>query len=93
MSVIIEIPSALQKYTQNREEIQVEAKTVQQAFEALCKQHSALKQHLYDEQGQVRSFINVYVNDEDIRYANHLATALQDGDCLQIVPSIAGGNF
>ncbi|MGK5093601.1 MoaD/ThiS family protein [Deltaproteobacteria bacterium TL4] len=91
MSVVVEIPSALQKYAGDNDEVSVEANTVKGAFNALCEQYKDLKQHLYDDRGTIRSFINVYVNDEDIRYVNNLATELQDGDCVQIVPSIAGG--
>ena len=91
MSIIIEIPSALQKYSGDQEEIEVSGATVQEAFDDLCTQFVGLKQHLYDENGKIRSFINVYLNDEDIRYAESLSTSLEEGDVLQIVPSIAGG--
>ncbi|MBF0289581.1 MAG: MoaD/ThiS family protein [SAR324 cluster bacterium] len=91
MPIIIEIPSALQKYTNSQDEIQVNASTVGEAFESLCSQFADLKTHLYDEEGKVRSFINVYLNDEDIRYADSLDTKTQSGDSIQIVPSIAGG--
>ncbi|MDH4247896.1 MAG: MoaD/ThiS family protein, partial [Deltaproteobacteria bacterium] len=50
-----------------------------------------LKEHLFDEQGRIRSFVNIYLNDEDIRYANNLDTEVKAGDVIQIVPSIAGG--
>ncbi|MBF0237816.1 MAG: MoaD/ThiS family protein [SAR324 cluster bacterium] len=92
MMAVIEIPSALQKYTDSHDEIEVSASTVEEAFNLLCQKHSALKQHLYDENGKIRSFINVYVNDEDIRYASNLQTKVTEGDSIQIVPSIAGGN-
>ena len=91
MAAIIEIPSALQKYTNNQDEIVVEGATVGEAFEGLCLQYQELKQHLYEENGKVRSFINVYLNDEDIRYAQNLDTKIESGDNIQIVPSIAGG--
>ncbi len=91
MSIIIEIPSALQKYTNNQDEVEVNATTVGEAFEGLCNEFKDLKTHLYDEEGKIRSFINVYLNDEDIRYADSLATKTQAGDSIQIVPSIAGG--
>ena len=91
MSVIIEVPSALQKYTGDQDEIEVEASTVKDAFTALCEKYGDLKQHIYDENAKIRSFINVYVNDEDIRHAGGLDTALESGDSIQIVPSIAGG--
>ncbi len=91
MSAIIEIPSALQKYANNQNEILVEGATVGEAFQGMCEQYQELKQHLYEENGKVRSFINVYLNDEDIRYAENLDTKIESGDNIQIVPSIAGG--
>lgn len=91
MPIVIEIPSALQKYAGNNEEINVEGTTVQEAFDSMLKQFSGLKDHLFDENGKVRSFVNVYVNDEDIRFEQGTETALKDGDNIQIVPSIAGG--
>ncbi|MBF0280779.1 MAG: MoaD/ThiS family protein [SAR324 cluster bacterium] len=91
MSIMIEIPSALTKYTNSQDEIQVEASTVGEAFEKLVSQYQDLKQHLYEENGNIRSFINVYLNDEDIRYADNLNTKAESGDSIQIVPSIAGG--
>lgn len=91
MAILIEIPSALQKITGSEESITVAGATVGEALNALCVQHSALRSQLYDESGKVRSFINVYLNDEDIRYAQQLDTPATDGDVIQLVPSIAGG--
>jgi len=58
---------------------------------SLITQHPDLKRHLYTEEGKLRAFVNVYVNDEDMRYLEKEATALKDGDTISIVPSIAGG--
>ena len=91
MSAKIEIPSALQKFVNNQSTVEVEGATVQDVFSNLISQYQALQNHLYDEQGRVRSFINIYVNDEDIRYAKNLETEISSGDVIQIVPSIAGG--
>ena len=88
---MIEIPSALQKYAGGKDEIEVSGGTVGEAFASLCDANEDLKQHLYDDKGAVRSFINVYLNDDDIRYAENLDTKVSDGDNIQIVPSIAGG--
>jgi len=60
---------------------------------SLVAQHPDLKKHLYTDEGKLRAFVNLYVNDEDIRYLQKEATALQDGDSISIVPSIAGGGF
>jgi len=91
MSAKIEIPSALQKFVNNQPTVEVDGATVQEAFTNLISQYGELQNHLYDEQGRVRSFINIYLNDEDIRYAKNLDTEVSQGDTIQIVPSIAGG--
>jgi len=91
MKATIEIPSALLKFTNNHETVEVDGANIQEAFENLFKQFDQLKDHLYDDKGRIRSFINIYVNDEDIRYADNLETPVKNGDIIQIVPSIAGG--
>ena len=62
-----------------------------EALAGLVLQHPDLKRHLYADDGKLRAFVNVYVNDEDMRYLQKEATALKDGDTISIVPSIAGG--
>ncbi|MDH4121667.1 MAG: MoaD/ThiS family protein [Deltaproteobacteria bacterium] len=91
MTARIEIPSALQKFANNQMDVEVEGHNVQETLENLLKQHSQLRDHLYDEKGRIRSFINIYLNDEDIRYTDNLDTKVKAGDVIQIVPSIAGG--
>ena len=91
MSILIEIPSALHKYAGNLDEIEIEGATVGEVFQKLCAQYSDLKQHLYEDEGKVRSFINVYLNDEDIRFLENLDTSTSSGDEISIVPAIAGG--
>lgn len=91
MSVTIEIPSALQKFVNDQKNVEVEGASVKDAFDSLVQTYDDLKTQLYDEQGRVRSFVNIYVNDEDIRYGKNLDTEVQSGDVIQIVPSIAGG--
>ena len=71
--------------------VDVQGTTVGEAMSALVAQHPDLKKHLYTEDGKLRAFVNLYVNDEDIRYLQKEATALKDGDNISIVPSIAGG--
>jgi len=87
----IQIPSPLRQYTQKQATVNVPAKTVGDALTGLVSEHPELKRHLYTEDGKLRSFVNVYVNDEDMRYLEKEATALKDGDTISIVPSIAGG--
>jgi len=71
--------------------VDVQGSTVGEAMNALIAQHPELRKHLYTEDGKLRAFVNLYLNDEDIRYLQKEATALKDGDNISIVPSIAGG--
>jgi sulfur-carrier protein len=88
----IQIPSPLRQYAGKQASVDVEGKTVGEALSGLVSQHPELKRHLYTDDGKLRSFVNVYVNDEDMRYLQKEATSLKDGDTLSIVPSIAGGS-
>ncbi len=87
----IQIPSPLRQYSGKQASINVPAKTVGEALAGLVSQHPDLKRHLYNDEGKLRTFVNVYVNDEDMRYLQKEATELKDGDTISIVPSIAGG--
>jgi adenylyltransferase/sulfurtransferase len=87
----IQIPSPLRQYTGKQAEVSVPAKTVGDALAGLVSQHPELKRHLYTDEGKLRAFVNVYVNDEDMRYLQKEATVLSEGDTISIVPSIAGG--
>src|ERR687883_167899 len=91
MAVSIYVPTALRNFTGGHESVAVEAGTVADALGALIQTHPNLKKHLYNDEGQLRHFVNVYVNDEDIRYLDKGDTKLKDGDTVSIVPSIAGG--
>jgi molybdopterin converting factor small subunit len=92
MAVKVIIPTPLRQYAGKQESVEVNAKTVGEALNSLTSQFSDLKRHLYSDEGKLRSFVNVYVNDEDIRYLQKEKTAVQQGDTISIVPSIAGGN-
>lgn len=87
----IQIPSPLRQYTDKQSTVSVPAKTVGDALTGLVSQHPDLKRHLYADDGKLRAFVNVYVNDEDMRYLQKEATELNEGDTISIVPSIAGG--
>ena len=87
----IQIPSPLRQYSGKQTSVDVPAKTVGEALARLVSQHPDLKRHLYADDGKLRAFVNVYVNDEDMRYLQKEATAVKDGDTISIVPSIAGG--
>ena len=91
MPVKVIIPTPLRAYAGKQESVEVQAKTVAEALSALTAQHTELKKHLFAEDGRLRSFVNVYVNDEDIRYLQKDQTSVRDGDTISIVPSIAGG--
>ncbi|MSQ03206.1 MAG: MoaD/ThiS family protein [Myxococcales bacterium] len=88
---VIQIPSALRSFTDNQARVDVAGATAGQALAALAAAHPALRKHLYADDGQLRSFVNVYKNDEDIRFLGRDLTPLEEGDTLVIVPSIAGG--
>jgi molybdopterin/thiamine biosynthesis adenylyltransferase/rhodanese-related sulfurtransferase/molybdopterin converting factor small subunit len=92
MSVNILIPTALRNYADGSDSVAVEATTVGEALNILTNKYPDLKKHLYSQEGQLRHFVNIYVNDEDIRYAERDATAIKAGDAVSIVPSIAGGS-
>ena len=91
MAVKVIIPTPLRPYTGKKESVELQAATVGEALASLTTLFGDLKKHLYSEDGKLRSFVNVYVNDEDIRYLRGDQTPLREGDILSIVPSIAGG--
>ena len=91
MTVMVEMPSALRQFADNQDELDSDGKNVEEVLADLCSRFPELKQNLYEDEGSIRNFINIYVNDEDIRYADGMQTGLNDGDRIQIVPSIAGG--
>lgn len=91
MAISILIPTALRRFTDSQSKIVVEAQNAGEALEQLVERHKELQKHLFTEQHTLRSFVNVYVNDEDIRYQSGLDTPVKDGETIMIVPSIAGG--
>ncbi|MFZ0817117.1 MAG: ubiquitin-like small modifier protein 1 [Candidatus Sulfotelmatobacter sp.] len=87
----IHIPTPLRQYVGKQSTVDVKGATVAEAMTDLLAQHPELRRHLYADDGKLRAFVNLYLNDEDIRYLQKEATALKDGDNISIVPSIAGG--
>lgn len=85
------IPTPLRAYAGKQDIVQVEGETVGELLQNLTAKYSELGKHLYNEDGRLRSFVNVYLNDDDIRYLEKEATAVKEGDTLSIVPSVAGG--
>jgi len=86
------IPTPLRQYAGKHDSVELKGSTVGEVLQSLTAQFSDLRRHLYTDEGKLRSFVNVYVNDDDIRYLKKEATPLQDGDTVSIVPSIAGGS-
>src|SRR5438093_1453574 len=91
-AVRIIIPTALRQYAANHDAVEVEAESVEEALGGLVGRFDQLRRHLYSDDGRLRNFVNVYVNEEDIRYLGRDATTLKQGDTISIVPSIAGGS-
>ena len=91
MAVPVTIPTPLRGYAGGQKTVSVEGTTVGEALNELTAQYPNLRQHLFAEDGQLRSFVNVYVNDEDVRYLKYVETPLKESDRLAIVPSVAGG--
>jgi molybdopterin converting factor small subunit len=93
MSVKVMIPTPLRAYAGKRDSAEFSAATVGEALLGLTSQFRELRKHLYTEDGKLRTFVNVYLNDEDIRYLAKENTPTKDGDTISIIPSIAGGSF
>jgi molybdopterin/thiamine biosynthesis adenylyltransferase/rhodanese-related sulfurtransferase/molybdopterin converting factor small subunit len=86
------IPTPLRQYAGKQDAVELGGSTVGEVLGALTSEHTELRRHLYNDEGKLRSFVNVYLNDEDIRYMQKDATPVKDGDTISIVPSIAGGS-
>jgi molybdopterin synthase sulfur carrier subunit len=91
MTVSIRIPTPLRKYAGGQDQIDVEASTVGEALANLNEAHPDIESRLFDDSGSLRRFVNVFANDEDIRFQDSLDTEVADGDQVSIVPAIAGG--
>jgi len=86
------IPTALRQFTEQSDAVEVSGGTVAEALGALTERYPSIKKNLFSDQGKLRSFVNVYVNDEDIRYLDKVETKLEGNETISIVPSIAGGS-
>jgi sulfur-carrier protein len=91
MPVLVRIPTPLRSITKGQSEVQAKGDTVAGLVDDLDRQFPGLRERLVDESGELRRFINIYVNEEDIRFLQSKKTALKDGDQVSIVPAIAGG--
>jgi len=91
MAKKVRIPTPLRKLTNNEELVEVNASTIGDVILELQTRYPGIKDRLVDENGSIRRFVNVYVNEEDIRFLQNQQTALKDGDEISIIPAIAGG--
>lgn len=92
MAVLVRIPSPLQKLAGDKSELELEASTLREVVEQLTGLNPELKDRLLDETGQLRRFVNIYLNEEDVRFMDKLDTPVKSGDEVSIVPAIAGGS-
>ena len=92
MPVTIEIPTAFRRFTDGAPKVDCSAATVAEVLDQLTSRFPALSRHVRDESGQIRQFLNIYVNEEDIRFLGGEACAVKAGDKVLLVPSIAGGS-
>jgi molybdopterin converting factor small subunit len=92
MGVKVVIPTPLRQYAGKNDTVVVDGKTVDEIMRNLMSRYGELLKHLYTDDGKLRSFVNIYRNDEDIRYLEREKTPVKETDVLSIVPSIAGGN-
>ncbi|WP_210644773.1 MoaD/ThiS family protein [Pseudomonas sp. Tri1] len=90
MSIFVAVPTLLRTFTQDKKRVEVQGQTVLEAIEYMEEQYPGVKERLIGD-GQVHRFVNIYVNDDDIRFVDNLATALKAGDSLTILPAVAGG--
>ena len=91
MAVTVRIPTPLRKFTNDQAEVSVEGATVGAVIDNLEAKHSGIEEKIADESGAIRRFVNIYVNEEDIRFLDGPDSVLKDGDQVTIVPAIAGG--
>lgn len=92
MSVTIHIPTPLRHYINGQDEVILDQSgSIQDVLKSLADQSDDLKKHLYDDKGELRKFVNIYLNDEDIRDLDGNSSQVKDGDEISIIPSIAGG--
>jgi molybdopterin synthase sulfur carrier subunit len=90
MPIKVHIPTPMRQHTGGAATVEVAGGTVKEALDNLCAKHSGVTGRLF-ENGQVRRFVNIYLNDEDVRYLDNLQSPTKDGDEVSIIPAVAGG--
>jgi sulfur-carrier protein len=91
MSVSVRIPTILRTYTGGAAEVKVDGGTLAEVIDALEADHPGIRARILDDEGKLRRFVNVYVNDDDVRFADGLGTATPDGASVSVIPAVAGG--
>jgi sulfur-carrier protein len=91
MSVSVLIPTILRTYTGGAAKVEAEGATLAEVLDALEKNHTGIRARILDDEGKLRRFVNLYVNEEDVRFADGLNTAVPDGGSVSIIPAVAGG--
>ena len=91
MSIVVRIPTPLRRLTNGQDKVDVEADSLGGVIDAMNEQYPGLRDRICDDQGQLRNFVNVYVNGEDVRFLQGLDTPMTAGDEVSVVPAVAGG--
>ena len=91
MSIVVRIPTPLRRLTNGQDKVDVEADSLGGVIDAMNEQYPGLRDRICDDQGQLRNFVNVYVNGEDVRFLQGLDTPTTAGDEISVVPAVAGG--
>ena len=91
MSVTVRVPTTLRTLTSGESEVSVDGSTVAEALEALEGAHPGFRDRLFDDEGKIARFVNIFVADDDVRFLDGVETAIPDGETLSIVPAVAGG--
>ena len=92
MGVMVRVPTPLRRLTNNQDKVEVEASTIAEFIDGMEEAYPGIKERLMDESGQLRYFVNIYLNGEDVRFLQGVDTATQSGDEISIVPAVAGGS-
>lgn len=93
MAVTVRIPAPLRKVTNDKDRVEVDAENLADMVQAMEEQYPGIKERLLDEAGELRHFVNIYVNGEDVQFLDGLETAISESDEISIVPAVAGGQI
>lgn len=91
MAIRVRVPTPLRRFTAGSDEVTAEGDSIKAILDDLERRHPGIRERLFDDTGELRRFVNVYLNGDDIRFLNQLSSKVKDGDDISIVPAIAGG--